>query len=149
MNMKIYCLKLSVVVISFFFVSCEYHHNSRIINESGDEIDLIVVFNKKVFKKAWGKDSYIPYLSDYNNEPPGIVLVSFDSINLKSSYKIRNKGFFSISHGMGGKIINPTYEEFISLTVLTKMDTTVVNNHQEFKNKFRPDGKNNFAWVIH
>ena len=131
-----------------FLVSCEYHHNSRVINESGNDIELVVIFNRQVFEKAWGKESYFPFLRGYNNEPPRIALLDFDSINLISHYRIQNKGFFSIGHGLGGKIIVPTYEEFVSMTVISKVDTIKISTPQEFKDKFRPDGRNNFEWVI-
>ncbi len=129
-------------------MSCEYHHNSRIINESNEDIELIAVFNRQVYEDAWGKDSYMPFLRQYNNEPPKITLLNFDSTNLISHYRIKNNGFFSIDHGLDGKIIVPTYEDFISLTVMTKTDTLIIDTPQEFKNRFASDEKNNFAWVI-
>ncbi|WP_300663744.1 hypothetical protein [Fluviicola sp.] len=145
--MRIVEIKLLIIFL-YFLSGCEYHHHSNITNESGSDVEVVVYFNRQVFEDAWGKDSYFPFLRSYNNEPPRVTLLDFDSINLISHYRIQNKGFFSISHGLGGKIIVPTYEDFVSMTVISKVDTIKISTPQEFKNKFRPDGRNNFEWVI-
>lgn len=137
-----------IMMINILITSCEYHHNSRIINDSGNNIELIISFNRTTFQKAWGKESYFPFLRGYNHEPPRVILLDFDSVHLVSHYRVKNKGFFSISHGVGGKIIEPTYEKFLSIKVITDTDSIEIRTPQEFKSKFKPDGTNNFEWVI-
>lgn len=142
-------IQFGLLIVSLsLLVSCEYFHHSNITNESGADIEVIAYFNRQVFEDAWGKDSYFPFLRSYNHEPPGITLLDFDSVHLISHYRLKNKGFFSIGHGVGSKIIEPTYEEFISIKVITDTDSMEIRTPQEFKSTFKPDGTNNFEWII-
>lgn len=138
---------ITVVIVTLLFIGCEYSHESRIINDSSHDLELIIRFNKKSFENNWNGASYIPYLEEYGVNS-NVTLLSFDTINLISHYKLKAKSFFSIDQGIDGKKTVANYDQFNSLIVINGVDTIIANNQQEFKNRFKPDGKNNFAWVI-
>lgn len=127
--------------------ACEYLHFSKLENRTGEPVQLIVQFNRKVFEKAWENRSYIPFLRQYGTRP-GVTLEEFDSVTLISHYTIQNQSDFVIDQGVGGKIQRPTYDEFLSFKVISRQDTIIISNQRDFHKRFSQVTETNHIWTL-
>ena len=147
-DMKNLTLKtLRIISILGALTSCEYHHEAILQNQTGQEIDLIIHFNKKTFEDAWGGRPYIPFIQQYG-VGSGVTLETFDSINLVSHYKIQDNRVFVIDQGVGGKKQRPTYNKFSVFKIRYRRDSTIISDQEDFKKYFISNDYSDYIWTL-
>lgn len=139
--------RIKIIFILTALTSCEYHHESLLQNQTGQEINLIIQFDKKTFENDWGGRPYIPFLKQYGISSE-VKLERFDSVNLISHYKIEDNGVFSIEQGVGGKKEKPRYEIFKTFKVIFKNDSVTITDQKEFDKYFISEDYHNYIWTL-
>jgi len=144
-NLTYKALKAISVLVTL--TGCEYHKESILQNQTGQEIDLIIHFNKKRLEDTWGGRPYIPFIQQYG-DGPGVTLEKFDSVNLVSHYKIEDNGSFEIDQGIGGKRHKPSFNELITFKVCYKGDSTTIVDQEGFDRYFISRDDSNYIWTL-
>jgi len=96
--------------------SCHHLYRADIINKSNEDILLEVQFDKYGLEEYRGYPAYLPFLKSYPNYI-GIHNISFDSVQLKSIYKISSNSSFPLESGEGN---NPNFKFFKSIKIFRK-----------------------------
>jgi len=119
------------ILLLCLFVSCEPVLHADIINESDQDILLEIVFDKATLEEGWNGKPYIEFLKSYPNYN-GISNLKFDSVELKSIYKIKSKASFPLESGIGHE---PDFKLFRRIRIFNK-DTITLENKEEIVNAF-------------
>jgi len=131
-------------VISFLniFYSCDPGYFLEIRNNTSEDIEIKVGFDKEYLNNEWQGNSYMDYIRTYpkwKNMPPAI---DFDTVNLVKTYVVKSEESFMMCRGIS------TYPdiELIKFLLILDSDSTYIENKEQLKKAF--DVRDKLNWIM-
>jgi hypothetical protein len=140
-----------VILISLLtttLIGCDYFNDTKICNQSGQEITLKITFDAEVVK-GWSGGMLAENIDKTFKEwDDNLIPVNIDTINYISTYIIKPD---SCAHIEGGNNRRPNFHFYKKLEIFTNIDTIRLNTKEEMIKAFaadRNDPKYNFDLLI-
>jgi hypothetical protein len=137
---------VTVLLLTIILVSCDYFNDTRVCNQTGQEITLKLTFDSDFIKNRGLEPK--KFTRTFHNGNDNLILLDFDTINFISTYLIKPDSCGQIE---GGNNRRPHFGFFIKMEIITKSDTIRLKTRDEMRKAFdadREDPKYYFDLII-
>jgi hypothetical protein len=138
-------LSLKIVtglIVTIMICSCDPVYRTMIQNDSKQDIDIVIQFDKNGLKKYWNNRPYISFLKGEVND--GGSLISFDTINLVAAIKLKPNEIYNVEGGLGG---GPEFELIKKISIYSK-DSMILDNQVKMHDAFKETETRRFELKI-
>ena len=124
------------VLLTTILVSCDYFNNTRICNQTGEDIKLKITFDSDVIK-TWSGGMLVKNVTKtFENWDDNLIPINIDTINYISTYLIKPDSCGQIE---GGNNRRPNFHFYKKLEIITKTDTLKLRTKAEMRKAFDAD----------
>ncbi|AYB33336.1 hypothetical protein D4L85_23325 [Chryseolinea soli] len=127
--------KLALTLFStIILTSCDYYNDTRVCNQTGQDITLIIRFDTDGIKNGGLEPR--KFTKTFHNWRENLTPIHFDTINFISTYLINRDSCGQIE---GGPNRRPNFRFIKAMTVVTKSDTIELKTKGEMRKAFGAD----------
>jgi hypothetical protein len=119
--------RLTGLIIIIMICSCDPVFRTMILNDTKQDIDIEIQFDKNGLEKYWNGRPYISFLQGKVND--GGTLISFDTINLISIIKLKPNEIYNVDGGIGG---GPEFDLIKKISIFGK-DSIILDNQDKMR----------------
>ena len=128
-----------ISVLTLILLGCDYFNNTRICNQTGEEILLKITFDPDEIK-TWSGGALTEDLTrTFKNWDDNLIPVEIDTVNYISTYLIKPDSCGQIEEGNNRR---PNFHFYKELEIVSRYDTLRLRTKEQMRKAFDADRDN-------
>jgi len=143
MKTKFNFIRILTFIICLSLYSCDPMYDVKILNKSDHDVIVKIQLDKKTLPPSWDGRYLIVYFEAKAAVERG-TLISTDTVNCISIFKLKPNEFFTVESSMGTK---PNFSIIKSIHIFDR-DTIILNSKEKMFELFKEKKERNFEFEI-